>query len=262
MIGLLTKDNDIKRSLRSLNVIDIDDTLPIVNALFIDWMNDKSASKEFALQGVIIKHYTKKGVPITIYDRYMSINQKEYEWLKKFNNVKLFEPALNNRVGFGYIPHWIKPITYMVEEKDNSRSVDLGYCGSRDISSFGKYYLEYVKKYNTRSVIYENVEWSNVNFTVAIGSENDYNIGYLNSNVIDAINNGCMVLCPIEHKYYVGMFYEYTVNNIDLIEYFVSLENNEMKQACLLSLYDRISNSYPEFLLENAINTLSNSLKR
>jgi hypothetical protein len=262
MIGLLTEDNNIRELLKNPH-IDIDSKLPVVDSLFIDWIwgGNKNPSKRFALQGVAVKHYSKKGIPIVIFDRYMSIKPKEYEWLRKFNNISLFEPALNNRRNFVYLPYYIKTDDNSIIEETDERPIDVGFCGNRNTPSFEKYYINYMKQYNNRNVVCKNeIDWRKVRYTVAIDSDKKYDMGHI--NISDALSNGCMVLCPEEHKYYIGMFYPYyIVSNVPSIELSVNMDD-ELRKASVLNLYERVRKDFPEFTLDYTINTLLSYLKR
>ena len=56
---------------------------------------------------------------------------KEYIWLKRFQ-VFFFEPAINNRIGFTYVPQWTSPIKDNWDDKfrEMKRSIDLFYTGN------------------------------------------------------------------------------------------------------------------------------------
>jgi hypothetical protein len=265
MIGIYTEDRELKKALSDkTSTVDVHKSFPSVSGVFIDWVytaNRKSPSKSFVHQAAIVNYYTKKGIPIVLYDRFMFINEDEYKWLNKLNTF-LFEPALNNRKGFEYIPHWINTSDENILDMTHERSIDIGYVGDKNIPSFEKYYLEYMKKYNRNVVCDSSVDWRSVKCTVAIDSEHVYNIGYLNSNVIDALNNGCTVLCPEEHKYYFGIFYPYVVNNIEWVEYIINAcNNNDVLMASALSLFKRIRESFPEFSINYAVSKILECFK-
>lgn len=235
-----------------------DTTFPKVDGLIIDWVytpNKKNPSKEFAHQAFLTNEYIKKGVKTVIFDKHMSITDSEYKWLSKFNTM-FFEPALNNRRFFGYLPHWIGMDDNKLldlEETTSDRKIDLGYIGPRNIDTFEKYYIEYMKKYNHRVVSYKDVDldWKNVKCAIAIDS--NYNIGHMSSHVLDALSNGCMVLCPVEHKYFTSMFYGNVVEEVDSIEYWIKHMTHEMRFASVLSIYKIIEERFPEFTLKYAV---------
>lgn len=268
MIGIYSDDRGLRESLSSIiEITNVHKSFPIIDGLFIDWesTNDRERpSKKFVHQAALVNHYAKKKIPIVIYDRNISINKVEYDWLIKFN-VFLFEPALNNRSGFGYMPHWIKPFDLLDDSLDNisDRNIDIGYVGDRNTPSFEKYYIEYMKKYNKRNVVCNDsvIDWSKVRYTMAIDNQFSYKIGYINENIVNALNSGCMVLLPKENRYHQGMFYPYVVNNIEEIEYFVSMENEYVRVSSLLCLYDNIEKNFPEFSLNYTIELIKGCYK-
>lgn len=241
-----------------------------LNGVFIDWMNTpdrKNPNDKSAFQAAIISYYSKKKVPIAIFDRYMCITEKEQEWLSKFNNTYLFEPALNNRKEFDYMPHWIN-INYSQDDMMNNRrkrKIDIGYKSNRKIDAFEKYYIEFMRKFTDKIVIYKNdFDWKDVKFTIAIDTDYNYNIGYLNSDVIDALSNGCMVLLPIEHKYYGNLFYPNVVNGINGISFIV--HNLGMyidgRDGAVLDIYEKMKNNYSEFDIVNTVERIVRRMKR
>jgi hypothetical protein len=262
MIGLLSNDKELRDSLSlKTNTVSIHKSFPNVDGVFIDWLrtdNKKKPSKEFVHQAATVNYYAKKNIPIVIYDRHMYIDNVEYKWLRKISSVFLFEPALNNRKGFEYMPYWIDMSDERILNTSFNRSVDMAYIGNRNIKCFQKYYIDFIKKYPDRNVVFQddNVEWSNVKYVIAISDEMSYNMGHLTVNVRDALNKGCMVLCPIENKYYVGMFHPYIVSNIDDCEYLLKICSDEMITASVLSLYQDIREGFPEFSLNHTVNRI------
>jgi hypothetical protein len=256
MIGILTENGPLKKALLNKNCseMNMNTNFPNLSGLFIDWIGNSNNKKLLAFQSMLITNYSKKKIPIAIYDRYVCMSNKEYEWLKKFN-VFLFEPVLTHRKHFEYLPYYIDTDDKRILEENHKRTIDVGFSGSKDSAAFDKYYMEYMRKYGDRNVQYNsNIEWRNVRYTIAIDSDKNYNIGYM--NISDALSNGCMVLCPEENKYYVGMFYPYyIVSNVTSIELSVNM-NDELRKASILSLYKRIREGFPEFTLEYTVNRI------
>lgn len=264
MIGIYTKDEILKKSIKSkVEASDVSEFFLEIEGLFIDWCSTesrKTPSKEFAHQAALVTYYSKKNIPISIFDRHRFINTSEYKWLKKFR-VYLFEPAINYRTGFSYLPHWIDTSVDSIFD-NTERHIDLAYIGNRNIPSFEKYYLSYTKKYNNRAVSESSdIDWRNVKFTIALDSENNYNEGYLSESITKALSYGCMVLCPIEHKYFTNMFHMNVVENINDMEYLINgLNTEDMRMASVLSIYENIKKRYPEFLLNNITNKILENL--
>ena len=136
MLGVFNIRRDLWNGLsRTRDLIVVDDSFQNVSGLFMDWV--PKTNPEFPKQAVIVEHYVKAGIPIILYDRFLSIDKKEYNWLKKFN-VSFWEPAVNNRVGFEYIPQWTTGVHNDAFVDRESRPIDLAFQGdlSGKIASF------------------------------------------------------------------------------------------------------------------------------
>lgn len=283
MIGLCNIDKNISSKLaKFLDVKEIEtkDTFPHFDGIFIDWTY-KSHSKEWAKQAALIDIYTKKKIPIVIFDRYFSITRKEYDWLKKFK-VFFFEPAINNRRGFAYLPQWITKPDFKHYSKDREkREFDLGYkCNNlnNNLKSFENYYLKYTKLYPEKKVIYStqkinnhkekyykdfelkrvsDFSYSQSSFTIAIDSQKNYDIGYLDQNILDAMNQNCLPLLPVEHKYFNAMFTNIIVKNMYDLSYYVE-QFGRIKEILIEEIYEKIEKYYPEFMIDNTVEVIKN----
>jgi len=264
-IGLYNADNGLYQSLSSFKTIKLnsDTKFTALKGLFIDWIdtnNKNKPSKEYAYQAALISYYSKKNIPIVIYDRFMCISSKELKWLKRFN-THLYEPALNNRKDFIYQPHWMELDDYKLLELENDeREYDLGHTGQMS-DSLDKYYKDCEKKYADIPILYNVDSWRHVKSMIAIDSKRSYNIGYLNQSIIDALTNGCMILCPIEHKYYSNMFHGNIVEDIDSVHYWVKHMSGTMRIANSIGVYESIRARYPEFTIENTIKNMFGVLR-
>ena len=265
MLGLLNADSNIAikiHKIRKVLDLNLQNSIPSnLKSLYIDWIEkpSKGKSKEYAYQAAIIDKYVKKKIPIVIFDRYMCISKKEHKWLNKYN-VSFFEPALNHRFGYEYLPF---PVNLDVEEKllledmkDTERSIDLGFKGNRKNDSFDKYIIDYIKKNPNKNVVYndDNIDWSDVKWTVAIDDRHNYDIGYLDSNIIKAMEHGCAVMIPTEHKYFIGMFD--SIDDMNWITYNINHFSHNMRIATIISTYNTIKELYPEFLLDNIVDRI------
>jgi len=250
-IGLYNADKRLLKSLSAkISIIELDTSFPKLKGLFIDWVdtiNRKKPSKKFAHQAALISYYSKKNIPIMIYDRHMCITQKELKWLKKFY-AHLFEPALNNRRDFEYLPYCIEMDDNKLLDYEGGREYHLGHIGLQT-DSFEKYYVGHREKFPDSNVHYKVEDWEEIKYMVAIDSKHNYSIGYLNQNIIDALEHGCMVLCPIEHKYYSNMFYGNVVGDINFIDYWMNM-NHDMRIASIMGVYENVKERYPEFTIE------------
>jgi len=274
MIGIFDITNNFKKIfLESYTVIDSIENLPKIDGLYIDWI-DRSDRENFAIQAVLIEYYSKKKVPTVIYDRHMKVKHKEYKWLSKFNTF-FFEPALNNRLGFRYLPHWTDMLSIdsfdLLESKDK-RSVDLAYNGNLTdkMMDFEGYYKLFSNMYPGRKVVYRDsdlpkkkvkefsgfnlvnvnsVDWKDVRHTLLIDSYRKYSIGYLDPYVFDVMEQGCVPLIPIQHKYFLGIFQN--VKNWSDMAWFIDMET-DVSEALIDDIYNNILSYYPEFMVEYA----------
>lgn len=225
--------------------------------VFIDWI-DSSFMKYFDT----VSKMKKK---IIIFDRNLNISPGESNTLRQKGAV-LCEPALNfRRKFFHYLPYWIDVKTLnQIELNTANRELDLVFKGpiQDKISSFNKYYIPYAneypntvivddKVYNNRSVIKKDFEFSEAKATLIIGSEEDYSMGYLDQNFVNALNNNCVPLVVPEHKYF-SSFAPYNIENSYDINYIVA--NYETSYiGWLLGIHETIKNYYPEMLVENVV---------
>ena len=253
MIGTINLDitkqlNDvISKDVKPL----IDPKLPFLKGLIIDWV-DKD-DENFLYQAKVIDHYVRKKIPIAIYDRFMSITNKEYKWLSKFS-VTFFEPVINHRQGFYYLPQW-QDFNSDFLEMDHTRPIDLAYKGN-EINHIQKYYKDFKNYFPDYNVVYDDFDWKDVKFYVAIDSFNSYGMGYLSENVFEAMKNGCMVLLPYEHKYFHSMFEQDIVGTFRMMELFLKNFTQTMREDSIMGVYSQIQKYYNEFTIDNAVNML------
>jgi hypothetical protein len=244
--------------------------LPFLDGLIIDWV-DKADKNAFSKQALLVEHYIKKRVPTVIYDRNFTLLNKEYNWLQKFKTF-FFEPAINNRIGFGYLPQYTQMLSMddfdLWEERD--RNIDLLYMGplKNKLSSFERYYKEFaslypdavvaycddtlpiekIQEYNDCNLrLYKNPNWNDVKCTLLIDSSKNYRIGYLDPVIFEAMKNGCIPLLPAEHRYFGNMF-GYDINSHIDVDFYVSTIG-DASEAIIEDIYNRIESYYSEFTI-------------
>jgi hypothetical protein len=274
MLGVLNIEHNLKLGLmeQGITVSGIDE-LPEVSALFIDWITKDNAL--FGKQAVAVEHYVKAGIPIVIFDRHFSLTQKEYSWLNKFN-VTFLEPAVNNRLGFEYLPQWIKDKPY--EKIDRTkRTIDLAYSGilTDRIKSFEKYFKEYAGLFPEKKVCYSSqvsqkkidkwqdsnmektsrIEYGDVSFTILIGSQTEYRRGYIRDDLFDILNSGCVPLLPLEHRFFGTVFKDLIVDGENLVDYFVSCYKR-IHGVLVEEIYENLISIYPEFHINYAVDRI------
>jgi hypothetical protein len=202
-----------------------------------------------------------------LFDRYRGLTNTEIDWFKK-NNIKFFEPSIQPRQGFEYLPYWTKIKSLNDLKIDNhEREITLLYKGdlSKDkIEPFREYYVDTAKKnpeyrisYHSGYKIDPDVElyykslisptkqdYSNAKFTILIGTQNDYRDGYLDSHFFDALENGCIPLLPIEHRYY-GSFRSLTASP-STMHWFTDIDYKNVYLGYINDVYREIERFYPE----------------
>jgi hypothetical protein len=242
------------------------------DVMFIDWLPDMS-------QSFLDKYKTlKKKQTFIIFDRFLSIEVNEANDFRRKGYI-LMEPVLNfRRKYFHYIPFWtkIKGLDDIkLNEELNVRPYDLVYKGNLQgkKSSFNQYYIEYAKSY-PKTVFYENqksisqlesesysnhgiVKKDNISYTDAkttliIGSPLDYEIGYLDYHIFEALDNNCIPLIVNEHKYF-SLLSPYRIDNpISDINYITNSYNGTYI-GYIRDIYLYIEKYYPEMIVENVV---------
>jgi len=252
---------------------------PEIDGILIDYIS-KDNYKEWVYQAALIEKYVKKTKTI-IFDRYLSITNKEFDWLKKFN-VTFFEPAINNRRDFQYLPYWVDNIE-IDWSYDIKKSIHLAYTHNNmedRLKYFEKYYKQYamlfpdkkvcyssnilnekkVKDYeNNNMIFYKSIDYSNVLYSISIDNKKNYEIGYLDESVFKALKCGCVPLLPSEHKYFHALFGNLVVDSIEDIDYLTSTP--DLNCVFIEDILKNLNTLYPEFLIDNVAKVLINCLK-
>jgi len=287
MIGILNSDLGTELS-RILEICDLNQTEqqltdpPRIKGLFIDWIPKARDERAFIQQAALVEYYVKAGIPVVIFDRYTAIDNKEHNWLKKFN-VTFFEPCINHRTGFEWCPQWVRPIK--LEETPNDREIDLAYEGPlySEIKSFEKYYLTYASLFPKCKVVYKTdtqipdfkeekwrehnlintkeIDFKQIDFTVVIGNQTDYKTGRIWLNLFDIMSQGCIPLLPIEHRFYIGLFDHLVVRDERDMDYFIMHTTRMIRTTIIEEIFDNAIKRYPEFSSEYVIDRLIKCLR-
>jgi hypothetical protein len=295
MIGLLNTSGDLKDALASqFEICDFDiqvfepDSSPSLGGLFVDWLPQEMDEKHFFRQAAILQDYVKKGIPVVLFDRYTTIDQKQYRWLSKFN-VTFLEPRINFREGFEWQPQWASPLPKKFEVPNTGkREIGIAYEGplATQLKSFEKYYMTYatifpdvevvyhctdlnvwkgqsqidkLKHFEDHNLVKSEFDFSFVDVAVLIGSYKDYNSGYLPNNLFTMLNKGCIPLLPIEHRFFATMFDQLIIRNERDLDYaFRSFP--KVKQVIIEEIYDNIFKRFPEFQLHYMVEKLKRCL--
>lgn len=286
MLGLLNVKKDLRDSLSQvLSICNLDETveLPELQALFIDWL--PNTNELFGKQALVVENYIKSGIPTVIFDRYLSLSNEELAWLRKFN-VSFFEPVIHFRRGFEFFPQWTEGLDKFWDENINKEpTIHLGYSGkiTDRTATFDKYFVNYAgmfpestvrycstdtkdkqiklkknkqKEWENYNLIWENsLDYSNIAFTVLIGSRIDYLTGRLRNDFFEIMKQGCVPLLPIEHRFYGSMFQELTVKDEKFIDYFIA-NCIELRPVMIEGIFKNIFDHYPEFTMQYAVDKI------
>lgn len=281
MIGVFNTDAELAKELG--RTVDITKTYNAVSSIFIDWIpTKKGTSQERAAallqQANIIEEGTKAKIPIAIFDRYQALTNDEYKWLKKYN-ITFFEPSVRTRDGFKYLSFWTKIHTKeTIPLDDHIRPIHLGYIGpiADRIKSFDTYYVkakqlnnDLTVAYHTNKIIEEKASeytsfdlkpvdftFKDVQYTIIIGTANDYRNGYLDPYFFKALNDGCIPFITKEHRYFNSL--ANVISNRNIIDFYFSYE--KIYIGLLLDVYDSIVRYYPEMKINYVVETIKNVL--
>lgn len=295
MIGIFNISKRLSESLSDhFTVVDLDEVTPVpetppevkLEALLIGWTPrsknlDKIKAKTLLKQTSILEKYIKEKLPIIVFDGYMSISRKELVWLKK-HGVKLFEPALNYRKDFRYLPHSLKIKSLEeIELNPDIRKYPLAWKGrlSDKVKGFEKYYTNYARLYpqdynvlysdnnleNFKKEEYENInveyrdniDFQDVKCCIIIGSKKEYRIGYLNPLFIEALENNVIPLIARENRYFSGL--PTTICTPSQIPFYTdSYEATYI--GYLVDIYESIKKFYPEFDINYTIDLIKGEI--
>ncbi len=283
MIGLLNIDEVLAHEIVKTKVITfLDDTdNNDCDIVYIDWIptdiKNKNYAKKLIRQVSVVDSCIKSKKPLLIFDRFRGMTNKEVDFFKK-QNTKLFEPALHLRSGFKYLPQWIKLKTlYEIELDNREREISILYKGnllSDRIKSFDNYYFEAAKIYhnqkiwyNSKNVIdskaeeyekfgltYTNKDFKDAKYTIIIGSNPEYREGYIDNAFFEALNQNCVPLLPIEHRYFCGLK-SISVDPSSL-SWYMDVDYRNIYIGLLYSIYDDIKRFYGEFDVKNVAEVL------
>jgi hypothetical protein len=284
-LGTLNMDKVLEGYLpKSYNVISLEGTsdFPEVDAVFIDWSKGKKNRPRMARQAAVVDRYVKKKLPVMIFDRLLSITQREYNWLKKFN-VRFFEPALNYRRNFDYLPIWTETYDLYSYPEINIDAKDI-HLGCHDyldnkLKAFEKYYVQFGKlypnwrihyvmpipnekkeEYRDLNVEYLTYDWQRMRTFILIGTNKAYEIGYLNPDTFDYMKMGCVPLLPQEHRYFHGLFSEVIIEKPGDINYFLS-GYDVMAIPTIVEIYSRVNTYYPEMKVNHTVDVIQRCLE-
>jgi hypothetical protein len=262
---------------------------PSLGGLFVDWLPKNLGEKRFLKQAAILQEYVKIGIPVVLFDRHTSIDQKQYRWLSKFN-VTFFEPRINFRTGFEWCPQWTTPLPdkWWTGQKD-TREIGLAYEGplSTQIKSFEKYYQTYaqmfpgvttaftctdLKDWKGHSQIIklnefkehnldqsDKIDFNQVDIIILIGSIKDYASGCLPDNLFSMMKMGVIPLLPIEHRFFGTMFDNLIIRDERDLDYAIKTFPR-IREVIIEEIFENIFDRFPEFKIEYMVERLKQCL--
>jgi len=74
------------------------------------------------------------------------------------------------------------------------------------------------------------------------------------------MNQNCLPLLPIEHRYFHAMFEGLIIKNMVDLSYYVE-QYGRVKDVIIEDIYDNIEKHYPEFMIDNAVEVIKNCFK-
>ena len=257
---------------------------PDIDALYIDWIPGNRTTPTLIRQAAVMDNYVKKKIPVILFDRHLRVSNKEYNWLRKFK-VFFFEPAINYRRKFRYMPVWTE--IYDISSYPNvslERAIDLGcfdYLHNK-LKSFEEYYVEFGRLYpkwstwyierddrlskEKRDEYYElNVKpggFSSLNTkcSVLIGTQKAYEMGYLYPYIFDIMRDGCLPLLPQEHRYFHCLFSDTVIEKPGDINYILE-GYNVLCIPSLIDIYERVEKYYPEMKVNHTVDVITKCLE-
>jgi hypothetical protein len=226
-------------------------------------------------------NYARKKIPTVVFDRHLRLTNKEYNWLRKFK-VYFFEPAINYRRKFRYLPVWTE--IYDIGSYPDvgfNRKVDLGSVDDlgNKLKSFEEYYIKFGRLYPRWGIRYNHhltsekrseyqesyvyssrVEPNNTKCFILIGTQKAYEMGYLYPYVFDNMRQGCLPLLPQEHKYFHCLFSDTIIEKMGDINYI--LEGwNILCIPSLVDIYERVEKYYPEMKVNYTVDVITKCLE-
>lgn len=261
-------------------LVNIDDN---PKGAFIQW-GTGSNNKLFHTQTTIISYCMNNGIPLIIFDKYQQMTEDEITFLVK-PGIFLWEPALNDRMFFSYQPNWgsfPEKMNDIPWDFDETRPIDLGYFSSlvkklpafqqyyQPIAEIGEYNVTYFKS-DDKNVINDKVSKMGVNVnqmvtdlksirtTILIGTEREYQTGYLPPLLFECLDNGIVPLLPKEHKWFHSIFDGLVISNNFDIEYILKTYD-KIGYGLICGVYSGLMENLPETNVVNVAKRITSFL--
>jgi hypothetical protein len=210
--------------------------------LFVNWLPTDTITNDVRNQVNTITDFLHNQKQVIVFDRFSILTNDEIKFFVK-NNVILYEPVINHRKFFDYLPYWIDlPNDYPLE-------------------IFNK------RKY---SITFDNHQWEGINLlgkTIhykqdSLCNENKYKL-FINNrlpDVTDCIKHGTIPLLFHTNKWFHAMFTNSIIKDIKELDYYLKLYKH-CAYGLMIEFNNNIKNYMPEMLIENFIENLISILK-
>jgi hypothetical protein len=166
---------------------------------------------------------------------------------------------------------------------DDTRSILIGFKGiiSDKLKSFEKYYVEFGKNYPQCPVKYDDKsdvskdkidEYANLNVLydkaiqykdmkccVLLGSNRDYQVGYLNPDMFTMLDNNVIILLPDEHRFYHSLFGDTVIKSLHDIVLTTDMYDTTYI-GYVLNVYENIEKYYPEMKINHFVDVIKKEL--
>lgn len=273
--------NNIDRNLR----VELSQLCEIVNVdenpkgVFLQWVTP-DVDDLFKKQTLIVDYCINNQISMIIFDKNDKISPEEAGYLISVGAF-LWEPSVTGRNFFSFQPNWGRlytdyndiPMVY-----PETRSIHLANYSSlvRKFSSYHNYYVpahetgEFNVKYlnvDDNQTIYSKIENlgipitnnadNNIKTTILLGSDRDYETGYLDPNLFKILENGIVPMLPKEHRWYHSIFSGLVVSSEDDIEYVLKTVD-KIAFGCIYDVYRNLGRHLPECNVKNVAKRIVN----
>lgn len=211
--------------------------------LFVDWIPTDDITKSVKTQVNTITSFLHKEKRVIIFDRFSILTKDEVDFFIK-NNVILYEPVINCRRNFNFLPYWI------------------------DIQS--DYSLEIFNK-RKYSITFDNYEWEGIKLLGksiyynqnSKTSENKYKLFINDKSMPDirsCIQYGTIPLLFHTNKWYHALFHNFIIKDLKEFDYYLRMYKH-CAYGFIIEFNNNIKHYMPEMIIENWIENFINSLK-
>jgi hypothetical protein len=259
MIGILNYNREIVEYLgKEFDVINLDNDMDSLlkgnpELILMNWIsssyngNDRDKISNLLKQTLIISNNVQD-LKIMIFDSSLSITDKELEWFSHQKNVFLFEPALNYRKNFQFLPSPVMPFSYESAEK----SIDL--CCDDDL------YTRFVNEYSDCVLIKDIIDFHEIRFNLRKYSKIECEIGFID-DLNEILSSKCVPLIYDDHRFFHALFDELTIKTTKDIKYLIDCCRNLDTNIFIQDFYGRMEKYFPEMSVEYLIHLIKERLE-